>query len=350
MKKNNKLLFYLINFFVVIIISGLTIYKIIDENGFDAIQGLQILSWLSIVVLVIFFVINYYFEGLVISISINNCGEQFNCLQGMAINSVGALFSAITPLKMGYLPGIAYVYSKFKIKMNTLIESMAKTSFSYQLVCLLFSIITFIICLNYNYNVIIGSLKLNLLLVAIIGLIYNSVLMIGYFVLVFSPKLHNFILKIISIILFKLKRVKDKDEYYEAQKIKMEKIRNQIKLFFKNKKEFVTLFVIYVIKVIFFNSLPYLIYVLLTNSFSVEVWLYSLILYNLITYIANIIPIPGASGASELVFTAIYALILDKNMLTTTMLVWRTFSYFLNIIVGFVVFIFVINCKKKTNQ
>ena len=61
----------------------------------------------------------------------------------------------------------------------------------------------------------------------------------------------------------------------------------------------------------------------------------------------NIIPIPGASGTAEMVFLAVFGSIFNENLLTSTMLVWRMFSYFIHIIVGFIVFIFMLNYKKK---
>ena len=61
----------------------------------------------------------------------------------------------------------------------------------------------------------------------------------------------------------------------------------------------------------------------------------------LIAYITNIIPIPGASGAAEVVFVVMFSLIFSTpSFLTSVMLVWRMFSYFINIIVVYFVYNF----------
>jgi uncharacterized protein (TIRG00374 family) len=99
----------------------------------------------------------------------------------------------------------------------------------------------------------------------------------------------------------------------------------------------------------FYGCLPYIVYLLISKeSFQVELWLYSIVLGDLISYITNIIPIPGGSGAAEIVFISAFSLIFSPvNLLTSVMLVWRIFGYFMRIIVGFIVFVILINLKKK---
>ena len=98
----------------------------------------------------------------------------------------------------------------------------------------------------------------------------------------------------------------------------------------------------------FFSGLPYVAYLLLTKEgFSLTTWLFSIVLCNLISYITNIIPIPGASGAAEVAFVGVFQVLFNAGILTSVMLVWRMFSYFINIIVGFIVFIVILNYKKK---
>ena len=176
--------------------------------------------------------------------------------------------------------------------------------------------------------------------------------MIGYFILVLSPPLHNLLLKILAWLMFKIKKIDNKEIYYEEKKKKMETIRQQIRQFLKNYKEFLVLFVLYVVKGLFFGGLPYVIYLLVSkDSFNLQMWLYTIVLGRLITYITNLIPIPGASGAAEVVFIAIFSLIFSpSSLLTSIMLMWRIFSYFINIIVGFIVFIILINIKRKKEE
>lgn len=346
--KKNKIWFYLVNLLIVLVVSALTIYKIVDENGKETLLYLSELSVFSISVLTTVFLINYFLEGLIISISIKDYEEDFTPVNGFAVHSVGGLFSAITPLKSGYLPSIAYAYSKYDVRADSIIKSMAKTSLPYQLICFLINIIAVIIFSVNNQIIEIGGLDLSLLTVSLIGLVYNIALMAGYFILILSPWLHDIVIKLIAFLLFKTKKISDKEQYINDKMHKMKLVREQFKMFFKNIKKFGLLCFLYVIRIPIYSSLPYVAYLLLSkSSFSFDIWLFSIILSNLISYITNIIPIPGASGTAEIVFLAVFGSIFNENLLTSTMLVWRMFSYFIHIIVGFIVFIFMLNYKKK---
>ena len=94
----------------------------------------------------------------------------------------------------------------------------------------------------------IGEVSLDLMVVALIGIIYNCVLMGGYFVLVLSPHLHNTVLKIISILLFKFKIIKNNQSYYEEKKYKMELTRIEIRKYLKNFKESSIIFLLFLLK------------------------------------------------------------------------------------------------------
>lgn len=346
--KKNKVIFYLINILIIITVSLLTAYKIVEENGKETLLHLKEISLVAILVLSFMFIINYFLEGVIMTIAIKESEKQFSPSKGFVVQCVGGLFSAITPLKSGYLPGVAYAYSKYNVKGESIIKCMAKTSFVYQLVCFLISIIAVIVFSINNIFVYVGDSELSLLTVSIIGLIYNIVLMAGYFILVFFPPLHNLIIKAFAYILYKLKKIDNKAQYVKEKMARMKITREQIKLFFKDVKSFVYLTVVYVFKIAFFSGLPYIAYLFLTkDSFNLGEYLFSLLLTNLISYITNIIPIPGASGAAEVAFMGVFSVLFHSGTLASVMFVWRTFSYFINIIVGFFVFVIIINYKKK---
>ena len=323
-KVNSKIIFYIINIFIIILVSGLTIYKIVKENGVETFSHIKNISLISLLVLTTIYFINNYLDGVVIALAVKEYKKDFSASEGFVINSVGGLFSAITPLKVGYLPAIGYAYSRFNVDAETVIKSMAKTSYTYQIWCLLISVISLIVCCNKEMIVELGEVSLNLKHVAIIGVVYNSFLMIGYLILVLSPQIHGLVINVLSWILFKLKKINNREEYIESKKYKMSLIRKEIIGYFKNLKYFFKMFFIYVIKSTSYSSLPYFVFLLVSKQgFDVEIWLYSIVLNTLISYVSSIVPIPGASGAAEIVFIAVFSLIFFPNsLLNSIMLIW----------------------------
>lgn len=350
--KSGKIIFYLINLLVIFSVFGLTLYKIINENGIETFSYISNISFIALLFLTLIFFVNYYIEGIILAVSMKEYKRNFNAGQGFMVHSVGALFSAITPLKVGYLPSIAYSYSRFDVKGEDVIKSIAKTSYTYQVYCLLISLFALVVCINKEMIVNLGEVTLDLKNVALIGVGYNSILMIGYFILALSPQIHNLIIRVWAWILFKFKKDINKEEYIKNKEERMKLIREGIREYFKDIKQFVKLFSLYVIKASFYSALPYIVFLLLSGqSFQIETWVYAIILRELITYIINIIPIPGGSGAAEVIFIATFSLIFFPNdLLNSTMLIWRLFSYFINILVGFIVFLVMIHVKKKSKD
>ena len=50
-KVNSKIIFYIINIFIIILVSGLTIYKIVEENGVETFSHIKNISLISLLVL-----------------------------------------------------------------------------------------------------------------------------------------------------------------------------------------------------------------------------------------------------------------------------------------------------------
>jgi hypothetical protein len=67
---------------------------------------------------------------------------------------------------------------------------------------------------------------------------------------------------------------------------------------------------------------------------------YFFALYQCISYISNIVPIPGNSGGAEALFKILFAnVIVSKSELNCTLLMWRFTSYYLVLLVEAIFFI-----------
>ena len=355
MKKTNnkrKIIFYIINIIIVFMVSGLTIYKIIRENGIETFSHIKNMSFMSLIILTMMFFVNLYLDGVAASISMSQYKSDFTPFNGVVVQSVGGLFSAITPLKIGYLPGLGFAYSRFDVTADKVVKSMAKTSCTYEFWGLFLSAVALMVCLNREMIISIGGFELDLKYVAMIGVVYNIVLLLGCLVLMFSPTLHNILIRVLACLLYAVKKIPNKKEYVLNKIQKAEIIRKEIKTYFRDIKQFSKMFSIYVIRGLFFGALPYVIFLLVSKQeFNFELWIYTIVINDLMTYISNVIPIPGASGAVEVIFIAAFSLIFSPTtFLNSVMLIWRLFSYFAKIIVGFVIFVIAINVKKKNKD
>ena len=350
--KNNKIIFYLINITVIVLVSWMSIFSIIKENGMETFSYIKNISVISLLILTFIFFLNYFMEGIVIATALKEYKSDFTPSQGFVIQSIGGLFSAITPMKIGYLPSIGYAYSRFNVKGIDVIKSMVKTTYTFQIFNFIINLISLMVCCYKEMIITVADANLNLKYIAIVGIIYNGIIMFGYFLLILSPKIHEVSIKLASWLLYKIKKIDNRSEFESAKIEKMAITRNEIKHFLKDIKQFSKLLGLYTLKYFIYGSLPYVIFLLLSKeNFNIEIWLYTLVLRNLISYITSIVPIPGASGAAELAFVATFSLVFSPEpLLNSIMLLWRMFTYFMNIIIGFATFLILSNVKKRAKS
>ena len=73
----------------------------------------------------------------------------------------------------------------------------------------------------------------------------------------------------------------------------------------------------------------------------------SVVVTAFIMLIGNFIPIPGATGGIEYSFICFFgSFISSKSILSSAMLLWRFVTYFLGMVIGYMVLVF----KKEVNK
>ena len=176
--------------------------------------------------------------------------------------------------------------------------------------------------------------------VAIVGLVYNFLMAILGILIAFSSHLQNLFLRISSWFLFKIKKIRNREEYYLKEQEHLKRYREAIINFLKNLKIGFEVLILFIVKTFIWGAVPYVIYLLISeSSFIFADFMYSFMLSQLLYYVASIVPIPGASGAIELSFMAVYSNMISENFLVSVVILWRVVTYFIPIIVGFGFFI-----------
>ena len=110
----------------------------------------------------------------------------------------------------------------------------------------------------------------------------------------------------------------------------------------KNKTDFIKTIFFNFMALTLFYSIPVLIIFGLGDYHSMNV-LESIIASAHVMLIGSFVPIPGASGGLEYAFTQFYGVFITGTTLTLVMLLWRTLTYYLGVIIGSVL----LNIRKK---
>ena len=145
MSKKKKII-YIIDLIVILLITSLTVYNLLKENPKDKLEAISNIGIKGIVILLIVYLVNALLEGFVTKLVIKSSGEDIAYLDAVGSYCNGALFSNITPLKLGNMPSIVYYYNKCGLRLDKAIASFIEGNFMWVLntviSCLVFKIPT----------------------------------------------------------------------------------------------------------------------------------------------------------------------------------------------------------------
>ena len=339
MKDKKKLLMNFIFFSLLFMGTYYIIFK--DQDIYSLIDNLKHVNLVYIFIGFLLMLCFYLLEAINVKNILKSFGEKITLKQTFNSTLIGAFFSAITPASSGGQPMQVYYLSKkdgVKVSHSTL--ALLIHLLGHQ-----FSIVSIgIICAILNPII----FETKLMYLFIIGTLFNLIVLLLYFVLIFSNRITNKLVNLARKIIkfFKLKNYKEIDK----------KINDELKLFHESskyikdhKKEFFKAIFVAVLQVLANYSVAYFIYRSFgLNEFSI---LYVISLQAILFCTVSCIPLPGSVGISETVFLLIYAYIYPNMLLHNALLLHRGVSFYLFVLINLiVVLINSIKISKKDSQ
>lgn len=339
MKDKKKLLMNFIFFSLLFMGTYYIIFK--DQDIYSLIDNLKHVNLVYIFIGFLLMLCFYLLEAINVKNILKSFGEKITLKQTFNSTLIGAFFSAITPASSGGQPMQVYYLSKkdgVKVSHSTL--ALLIHLLGHQ-----FSIVSIgIICAVLNPII----FETKLMYLFIIGTLFNLIVLLLYFVLIFSNRITNKLVNLARKIIkfLKLKNYKEIDK----------KINDELKLFHESskyikdhKKEFFKAIFVAVLQVLANYSVAYFIYRSFgLNEFSI---LYVISLQAILFCTVSCIPLPGSVGISETVFLLIYAYIYPNMLLHNALLLHRGVSFYLFVLINLiVVLINSIKISKKDSQ
>ena len=201
------------------------------------------------------------------------------------------------------------------------------------------------------------GINFDIISLAFVGFAINTLVIVGLFFLAFSSKFHNFLIKYGIGLLAKLHIVKNKDEQVLKLNTKVETFRIELKKLLQNKGVLIIVSLLFLIKMILNSSIPYFISNAMGLKMAVDnefiAFVNTTSMTNLVTTITAMIPIPGASGGAELVFRYMFGgsffINATSNDISALILMWRGITFYLGLIIGFIVFVSYHESPKKAS-
>ena len=357
MTKNAKK--YIVYISILVVVTVLAVYFVMKQDPkavIDVILSCDV-GWLlaSIGVVMIYIIL----EGIILTIIARMYKRKFPFYKGILNMFIGTFFSNITPSSSGGQFAQAYTFSKQGVKVTNAASILFMHFILYQIVMVLFSLVIFIFKYNQlesmtsHINVL--GLDFSVISISLIGFVINTFVIVALFLLAFSEKLHQFIVTKGISFLHKIKIIKNKEEQVIKLNTKVETFRLEFKRLTQNWPVLLITSILLLLRIIVISSVPYFLAKSMGLEFSSTNEIVNIIdttsMTWLISSITQMVPIPGGSGGAELVFQNMFGGTFFTNAtnadISALVLLWRSVTFYLGLIIGFIVFVTYRESPKK---
>ena len=329
---------YILLTLVVIIIFGIVNNEV--KSFFGVIAGMDI-TFISVIVLVT--VLYLLFEGGIIHYLLRSQKTEIKLPDSIKIGIIGLYYCYITPSSTGGQPAQAAYLKRHNIPMGGSIAAMFLKFFAYQTAFMLCTTASLI----YMHSTI-ASMGNTLLYFSYFGLFMNGLWLV-VIPLLFSRRCLRFMCKVCIKLTNKIDFLKKRNFEEKINKFEAD-FSDYSERFRKNKKEIILSVVFSIPQAILQMSVLYFVYRALGNTEAgfVEITAMQHVLQASVCFM----PMPGASGAQEIGFSAFMAPYFSESNMFASVLTWRFFTYYIFILLGAVVIIVdqFTKPKNKTNK
>lgn len=307
--------------------------------SFEQIKAIRAKYVIMIIIMVILF---WLLDAILFHYPIPDSNLRFK--DSVKINFAGSFFSAITPYAIGSQPSRLYYLHKNNVSIEKAATGLLFKAFTYQASIVFLGLVSLITGKSVIFKMD------NYRIVLTLGFIYNFSLFLVSFLLAKSKKINNMVVQAVSSIGNKSKKKTiftiNKDELINS----LENFSIEMNKVLKSKRVLIPMFVITILKLLVYNSIPIIILYGLgldVGSHIIEL----LSLSALMTIVITIVPTPGGLVAAEGAFILLFGLIYvgSEKDLYAVMLMWRFFTHYLLIIFGFFSMIF-LQIKNTNNK
>lgn len=325
-----------ISLIITIIVFLIILFLTTDSRTWHALKSINGKYLLYVILLNI---LSWIWSGIRYSILIQGIeGAKLNLLEALQIHLSYYFAASITPTSAGGEPLEIYLLSKKNIKVG---QATALSLFRYVINTLTFALASPLIIYFYSYlfpqNIIRKLVQYSaILFLMVVGLFLFAL---------FKPRP---IIRLLSYVLIKLRKIPflRKIHPFKILRVVNKTVRdfhNTLWSFLKEKK-------LTILGFFLFNLLSWITYFLiapvLMSAFNLQVNYISVVLVQVpIFFMMFYVPSPGGSGAIEILLSLAFAPFVPKYILGIFIILWRTLTHYLTLLVGAIVLVYILGIK-----
>lgn len=254
-------------------------------------------------------------------------------------------YNGITPFQAGGQPLQFYYYNSKGMSKHRAASILVMNFVLYQLALSIISVIAMILYFGYLKSNVEGFMWAML-----VGFVINTSILVGLILMGTSKAFKSLCVKLINL----LSKIKFLKKILTNINLKMENFvetfQEGFKESFKDKFMLLGSLILKIISLIILFSMPYFAFLALGIEISITKICFIIGMSVFANVFMSYIPTPGASGGAEWAFKTVFITFDGITSISSVAgaLIWRFFTYYLTIIIGFISVLFI--SRKKNNK
>lgn len=322
----------------ILLISTLTIFVLwvtLKDNYKEVLGLIDNISWWWFVLILLWGIFYTMIIGGILTVFGRKYKKNYRLIDGIVNGFVGSFFSGITPSATGGQFAQAYIFKKQGIKVSDGASILWADFIVYQTTMMIY--VTVLFLLRFSHYIHMPRL---LFWMIVVGYLVNTCVIAFLWTMALFPKVYIKLSHLAVNLLAKIRIVKNKEKVLSEWNIQLASFTKEIKRLQKDKILIVKTVMINIFRMTVNFVLPFLI----ANAMGIPIGLGKMIdiiaLSSFVMMASSFIPIPGASGGVEFVFTSLFAPVVGSvTKASSIMILWRFSTYHFVMLLGGFVFI-----------
>ncbi len=322
---------YFWNIVIIVAVTVVAMYFALRDNFTDIIDTIAKMNFLSLLFILAWGLGINVVIGLGYKLLGGVYKKDYSLKEGVIVAFVGTFFAGITPSSTGGQFGQAYVLKKQGISYADGASLLWADFVIYQTTLMIYVTVFFILRFTHYVN-------LNgWFWIVAAGYLVNLVVIVALYTVALFPNFYTRLCEKVFHYLGKIKWFQHLEEKAENWVRQVSNFTKQTKVLSQNKKLILSMVLINLARLTLYFALPFVVAMALGLKLHSSQFFDTLALASFVVMANSFVPLPGATGGTEMFFTMLFQHMFGR-LTGAVLLLWRFSSYYIPVIVGAIVF------------
>lgn len=322
------------NSILLLLITAVVVVFVLKDDFPDIMKSVMNSNLLYLLIALFIFALGLLFEAKAYQEIIEEYNHSYTLWQAYKMLIITKFFNGITPFSSGGQPMQVYLLKRDGIRITKATNIIIQNFIIYQ--AALVTVGVFAVGVNHFNPIFEATLLKHLVRV---GFIMNTLVMIGLVIISVSSRFNHFILRKTIWLLDKLHLIKGADKVLARWEERINDFHEGTDYLKRNPFLCVRTYLYNIIYLVLVYSMPFFVILGLNHGSMEGVTVLKVIVANAyVAIMGAFVPIPGASGGIEFGYFKFFGNFVKGPILKASLLLWRTISYYIPMVVGGILF------------